>query len=113
MSNKHTGTLHVFMSSYSSLTPKDLTGDDSAKITKGLQFLSNLDYSPFDWTKVGTAEVTIELLSPDQIIGNKVDSLKNELREHKARAYKQEMELEQEINELLAITHVPSEDGKS
>lgn len=57
------------------------------------------------WTLVGTAEVTVKLVSEDQMVLNKVESLRKEITKTRADAEVKAKHLEQQVQQLLAITN--------
>lgn len=100
-----TTTLNVVASQYCSFTPNDYATADGQTLAQGLA------YWPTDFTlnngfsKVGTAEVTITLHDPDDLIANKVEALRAEKQQTLADAQARATRLESLIQQLLAITH--------
>lgn len=100
-----TTTLNVVASQYCSFTPNDYATANGQTLARGLA------YWPTDFTldsgfsKVGTAEVTITLHDPDDLIANKVAALKAEKTQTLADAEAKATRIERQIQQLLAITH--------
>lgn len=57
------------------------------------------------FTLVGTAKITVELVSEDQMVVNKVESLRKEITKTRADAEVKAKHLEQQVQQLLAITN--------
>lgn len=75
---------------------------DIEKVVPSLYF-SRHDLSSHGNVIVGTVEVDVELLPPDQIIGNAVLALRAKAAEIRAKATKEVTELEGKAQQLLAI----------
>jgi hypothetical protein len=75
---------------------------DVSKITPHLHYC-NYDPTTFGHVIVGTAEIDVELLPPDQIVGNAVLALRAQAAEIRAKATREVMELEGKVQQLLAI----------
>ncbi len=95
------GRRTLWISSY--CRPEDLHDDDSAALSI---LMFGIDSKGLDgYTKVGEADVTYYLVGEDEMIANKVESLRAELAAKRAKAAEEFMELEDRISKLLAITH--------
>jgi len=57
------------------------------------------------WTHVGEADVTITVASPDQIVNNKVASLRAELGRDRAESQRRQNQMMEKINQLEALTY--------
>jgi hypothetical protein len=57
------------------------------------------------YTLVGTAKITLELCSEDQMVVNKVASLRKEITKTRADAELKAKHLEKQVQQLLAITN--------
>ena len=57
------------------------------------------------YTQIGTGEINCTFLARDEIQKGVVDSLKAQVQEVKAKAEKEVMQLQDKINQLLAITN--------
>jgi hypothetical protein len=82
-------------------SPEDLLGDS-------VRAVSAMTYSYYEmqhhgWTLVGDAEITVSLVDEDQIILNKVDSLRAEKDKIIADAQVKANAIEGQIQNLLAI----------
>lgn len=82
--------------------PEDLKRADSD--VANLLTLRNMSMAP-DYVRVGTAQVTIELVSESEIVANKVQALRAEKQQTLADAQAKATRLESQIQQLLAITH--------
>lgn len=60
---------------------------------------------PDGWTRVGTATITVELVDEEEMVANKIDSLRQEITRVRADAHAKETHLEGKIQQLLAITN--------
>jgi hypothetical protein len=70
-----------------------------------LLFYSSSDMSECaGWREVGVASVTVELLQPDSIVANKVNALREQLRQHRLNAEQEEQAILSQISKLTAIT---------
>lgn len=98
-----TGKLNAYLTAYSVIGPDDFKTPTDDLI--GKLYYSTPEHVPKDWTLAGEAVVTVTLVDRDQLIGNKVDSLRAELQKVKADAYQAQVVLEAKINQLLAITY--------
>ena len=57
------------------------------------------------WTLVGTAEITVKLVSEDRMVVNKIESLRREITTTRADAELKVQKIEQQVQQLLAITN--------
>lgn len=105
MSRTITTTLNVVASQYCSFTPTDYATADGQTLAQGLAYWPTHFTLDSGFSKVGTAEVTITLHDPDELIGNKVAALKAEKAQTLADAQAKATRLESQIQQLLAITH--------
>lgn len=101
-----TGTLNAFLTEYASIGPEDLHPGNDAMVIRGLSFASS-DMAGTSWSKVGTAEVTVTLVSNDEIVANKVDALRKQQQTVRAEAEAKSQRIEEQIQSLLAITYTP------
>lgn len=67
-------------------------------------------FSENGYTRVGTAEITLHLIDRDTLVLSKIDALKAEAKKTRADAAVRCNEIENQIQNLLAITHSPSAD---
>lgn len=67
--------------------------------------LSNNNMTGFGWTRVGTAEVTLEVEGEDVIRQNMVSALRAQQKEVQAKAQAEVVNLEQRVQDLLAIEY--------
>ena len=67
--------------------------------------LSYYDFEspPTDWSEVGHATITVELHSTEVLVEKKVESLRQEVQETRANAQRKVQDLEDKINNLLAL----------
>lgn len=91
-----------------SLAPHNLTyfrREDLASIEKLAPALSftQTDMTDAGYTNVGTVEVDVELLPPDQIIGNTILALRARAATIRAKATAEATQLEAKAQQLLAI----------
>lgn len=62
---------------------------------------------PDCWVLAGSAEVTLTLNDPDDLIAHKVDSIKAELNKEIADSHRKQTMLREQIQSLLAISYKP------
>jgi len=94
-----TGDMKVFLSQWAD--PEQLKESDEKALRQ--VSLTHCDLGG-GYTFIGTAKVVIEIVDENTIILNKVDSLKRELQTVRAKAQKEVNDLEDKIQQLLAIT---------
>lgn len=58
---------------------------------------------PKDWTLVGEATITVELVANDQAVAGAVAALRATLAEHQAEAERKTKAIQSEIQKLLAL----------
>lgn len=101
--NNVTGTLKAWLPEYSSLSPQDL---HTEKAIDSMVF-STCDMRDSGWTYVGDATIKVELvLTPDQLIASKIETLKAQQTKVRAEAQERVNQLEDMIQNLLAISYV-------
>jgi hypothetical protein len=101
-----TGKTKVWMSKYSSVTPRELEAG-TAKVEAF--FYTNTDMHDSGYTYVGDAELTVTTFEPKTIIANKVEALKEEAKSIRAEAHMKCTRIEEQIQNLLAITYEPTQ----
>lgn len=99
-----TGTLKVYLSDLSTLTPADLVTGSADKLLKRLNYY---DHPVAGWTQVGEATISVTLMDENEIIGNAVVALKQEIQKTQADAEVKCNHLREKINNLLAIEFKP------
>ena len=101
------GNVDVWVTEYSPIGPHNI---DKVTDTSGFSFSRpDADMGKYGWTKVGTAQIRVELVSSDALISNKIDALQAAIRNTEAEAQAKVTELKGQIQQLLAITHQPGE----
>lgn len=96
-----TGTTNAWLASFQG--PEVLMGPDESIASK--LFYSSSDATVHGWTLVGKATITVEIPEPDQLIANKVASLRKEITQTRADAEMKARDLEEKVQQLLAITY--------
>ena len=96
------GTVNVWLSSSSYTKPSELQKLDGKELVD-LLHLQNADMSSFGWTRVGTAEVMINLDDCKTVTANQVAVLQSQLKEMRAEHQQAQNRLTKQIQELLAI----------
>lgn len=96
------GTIGVWLAG-DGYGPEEIKRDGAKAINK-LQF-SNLDMSSHGWTRIGTAEVTLSLMSEDKMVESKVASMRAEIQSIRATSENAITRLQEKIQSLLAITN--------
>jgi len=103
-----TATLIAYLPDYNltQVQREDLT--DAAKLLPYLSFCQH-DMSSAGYTEVGRVEIEVELLPPDQIVGNAVVALRAKASSIRAKAKAEATMLEGRAQKLLAIENKPTE----
>lgn len=84
--------------------PEALVGKKESQLIGDLYY-ANHDMSSQGWSKVGKATITLEIPEDDQLIANKVDALRKEITRTRADAEVKARDLEEKVQQLLAITN--------
>jgi len=101
--NNVTGTFKAWLPEHSYLKPEDL---HTEKAIDAMVF-SLCDMRDSGWTYVGNATIKVNLvLTPDQLIASKIETLKAQQTKVRAEAQEQLNRLEDMIQNLLAISYV-------
>lgn len=77
------------------------------QVIGALKFFYDPSATPNSWVLAGTAEITLTLNDPDDLITHKVGALKAELRKTQANAEVRCNVLREQINNLLALEYKP------
>ena len=96
------GTLNVWLSSGSYTRSSELHKLDDERLVASVHF-QNADMSHCGWTRVGTAEVIINLDDLKTVTANQVAMLQGRLKEMRAEHQQAQNRLTKQIQELLAI----------
>jgi len=108
MSKVIEGNVDVWVTEYSPIGPHNI---DKVTDTSGFSFSRpNANMGEYGWTKVGTAQIRIELVSSDDLVSNKINALQVAIRKTEAEAQAKVTELKGQIQQLLAITHQSTEE---
>ena len=102
MSKQAKGTVNVWLSSGAYTKPSELHKLDDERVVASVQF-QNIDMSRDGWTRVGTAEVIINLDDCKTVTANQVAILQSQLKEMRAEHQQAQNRLVRQIHELLAI----------
>jgi len=76
--------------------------DENAMIA-AVRFL-NVDMTSMGWTRIGSADVTLEIDNDDTIRQNMIESLREQKKSILAKAHSEATTIEERIQNLLAIT---------
>lgn len=104
---KVTATLSAYLSPYSNIKPDELAMESSV----GQMVFTNGDNEYLTregYTKVGVAVVEVDVFDQKEIIANKVDALREEIKTTRANAQAKVTEIEGKIQNLLAIEYMPA-----
>ena len=102
MSKQAKGTVNVWLPSVAHAKPSDLHKFDDERLVESV-FFQKIDMSPSGWTRVGTADVIINLDDCKTVTANQVAILQSQLKEMRAEHQQAQNRLTKRINELLAI----------
>jgi hypothetical protein len=72
----------------------------------------NHDMTSSGWTYIGTATISVEVITDTEtLVANKVEALRGEVQKIRAEAQVKASRLEDQIQQLLAITYTPTEEA--
>lgn len=104
MSKVIAGTLKAWLPDHSYLRPDEI---QTEKALEELVF-SKIDMRSSGWTYVGEADVSVTVvLTTDELIASKIETLKAQADKIKADAHLAVGRIEDQIQQLLAITYAP------
>lgn len=107
MSRKITATVPAWITN-DYFDPKTLVDGEPVKVVGDLHYCApEADMTGYGWVKVGTAEITLTIDDPREVINNKVDALQAQKRSVMAEAQMKLNKIEGQIQELLCIEHKP------
>jgi hypothetical protein len=102
------GTLKAWLPDHSYLRPDQLHTEAALN---QLVFAAH-DMKSSGWTYVGDAEISVTvILTPDELIASKVETLKAQADKIKADAFVEVSRIEDKIQQLLAITYTSTEEA--
>lgn len=106
MSRTITGQCKAWITDLSHLTPEQLINlNDPSEL-----LFTDVDMKDSGWTHVGEATIAVEIFATtEDLIASKVDTLKAQADKIRAEAHREVTRIESQINQLLAITHQPTE----
>ena len=105
MTHVVTSKAKAFLSEYSPIGPEEL-----GKLTDASRLLfSTTDMTKSGWTYVGEAEISVTVVDTETLVANKVEALRNQVQSIRANAAVEASRLEDQIQQLLAITYMPTE----
>ncbi len=99
---KVTSTSSVWITSRCNLTPEQILNPVGGQLLREAVFIE-LDMTDHGYTKIGTATIEFDLIDRDELIDNKIVSLRAELQGVKAEAQVKVQKLEDQLQSLLAI----------
>jgi len=105
---KTSATLMAYLSPYSHITPEQLATPGAIS---SMVFINegNSDYfTKQGYTYVGTALIEVDVLEHKEIISNKVEALREEIKSTRASAQAKVTKLEGQIQNLMAIEYAPA-----
>lgn len=106
MSRTITATVPAWITS-NYFDPKTLVDGEPGRVIDGVGY-SSLDMSTHGWVKCGTAEITLTIDDPREVIDSKVTALQAQKKSVMAKAQMELNKLEGQIQELLCIEYQPS-----
>lgn len=104
MNKEITSTANAWITAYSDIGPHNIMETPAHRLAFTGE---NSDMRSAGWTLVGEATITVRLtFNEEQMIANKVDSLREQAKKIRAEAEHNAGKLEDQIQQLLAITYV-------
>lgn len=97
--NTITGKVDVYLSPYSDLLIDEI--NEQTPLSK----MHLTSFAPEGYTLIGEATVSVTVFPRDVVVTNKVTALRAELQTVRAKAQLKANEIEQQIQNLLAITN--------
>ena len=95
-------TITAWLTKHSRLSPEEIVNATGEQLVDAISF-TNLDMSSQGYTKIGTATIEFDLIDRNEMIDNKIVSLRAELQGVKAEAQVKVQRLEEQLQSLLAI----------
>jgi hypothetical protein len=92
----------AWLTKHSRLSPEEIANATGEQLVDSVSF-TNLDMASNGYTKIGTATIEFDLIDRNEMIDNKIVSLRAELQGVKADAQVKVQKLEDQLNSLLAI----------
>ena len=92
----------AWLSSTSNLSPEQILNDSGDELASQVM-LTKLDMAKHGYTRIGMATIEFDLIDRNEMIDNKIVSLRAELQGVKADAQVKVQKLEDQLNSLLAI----------
>lgn len=107
MSRTITATVPAWIAS-EYFDPKTLVDGEPVKVVSELHYCTPAaDMTGYGWVKCGTAEITLTIDDPREVINNKVDALHAQKRSVMAEAQMKLNKIEGQIQELMCIEYKP------
>jgi len=101
-----TGKTKAWAAHYSAFRPQD-AANPTPTVINHLQY-TNIDMTDQGWTDVGEATVTVDFVSHNDLIKNKVEALRAEAANIRAEATAKCTRIEDQINQLLCLEFTPA-----
>jgi glycine cleavage system H lipoate-binding protein len=98
-------TVNVYLSKYDGMRAADLTKATQEQLARLTLNNSEWIKKDNDYVLVGTAEVTVTLMPQDAIVQTQIVALRAQQDNIKATAHAHTVEIERQIQSLLAITN--------
>lgn len=107
---KVTGTLNAWVTEYGmqGFMAAKMQGDGDEMVDIATYLNPRLDMADEGYTKVGTATIELEIFDDKTVLANAVEALKAEKSKVLAEAQAKATRLDEKIQNLLAITHEPT-----
>ena len=103
-----TAKLPAFIT-HDNFDPRSLIDGDPAIVLGDLKYYDREDMSSVGWVKCGVADITLLVSDPNEIISNKVESLKATKNAIIAKAEAEATRIEGKIQELLCLEYKPED----
>lgn len=107
---KVTGTLNAWVTEYGmqGFMAAKMQGDGNEMVDIAQYISPSIDMAEEGYTKVGIATIELELFDDKTVLANAVEALRAEKSKVLAEAQAKATRLDEKIQNLLAITHEPT-----
>lgn len=105
---KTTATLKALLGPHSYITPDKLATPEAVPAMLFVSEGGDRYFIEQGYTHIGTATIEVNVFDQKEIVANKVDALREEIKATRAKATAKCTEIEGQIQSLLAIEYTPA-----